>query len=65
MASLEERVMELVDRAECDEDKAKIAAAILNETNPNKDTLAAFFTALSDSTHGELINRAMDQEERP
>jgi predicted metal-binding transcription factor (methanogenesis marker protein 9) len=43
------------------EDRAKLAAFILNETNPTKDCMKVFF---DDLVHGELVSRAADEEER-
>ncbi len=47
-----------------EEEKAKLAAFILNETNPTKDCMKAFFDTLDDTVHGELVNRAAEQEGR-
>lgn len=48
-----------------DVEKAGLAAAILSDTDPSLPVLEAFFDGLDDTTHGELISRAADQEERP
>lgn len=40
-----------------DEQKAKLAAQILNECDPGRATMAAFYTNLEDTVRAELIGR--------
>lgn len=54
-----------IDEYELDnEEKAKLAAMILNEMDLTGDNLKEFLDTLDDVQHDELINRCADQESR-
>ncbi len=46
------------------EEKAQLAGEILNDIDPTRTNLKAFFDTLDGSVHGELCNRAESEEER-
>lgn len=45
-------------------DRAELAAMILNSIDPTQDNLEKFFATLDDTLHGEVVNRAADEEDR-
>lgn len=60
-----DKVWEYIDqRNPTDEERAELAAVLLSDTNCTAEAFRVFFAKLSDIAHGELINRAQDEEER-
>lgn len=48
-----------------DEEKARLAAEILNlADSPDREFFLTFFASLDDTIHGELCTRGSQQEER-
>lgn len=58
------KILDLVEDIEGDQQKADLAARILNRIDPNGRNLLTFFDALDDDIHAELISRAIEQEDR-
>ncbi len=60
---MHQNVEKVID-AMTDEEKAVLAAEILNECNPNKDVMAAFIATLEETVNGELYSRLAQHPSR-
>lgn len=64
LEKLKTRMLSLVEDL-TDVEKAGMAGALMSDTDPTLEVIEAFFDNLDDTTHGELVSQAADQEDRP